>query len=275
VSCRKVERGVHPDVEVIDLEGQAPARGGAKPLGITIDTVRDVAARSALRPMEGNWRVCVIGDAESMQAVAQEALLKTLEEPPPFTCMLLLTTDAEALLPTVLSRCQPVELRPVPATEIAAALEERGADSAVSAEIAALAQGAPGWAIRAVAEPERVRERLASLDKALEWVEADRYRRLVTAFRLGDGFTKNRTEVFDLVDVTLGIWRDLLLLAAGRREHITYAARSERLTAGADRWTLAEIHRAVGSVRACLADLDANVRARLALEAMVQQWPTP
>ncbi len=275
IACRKVARGVHPDVEIIDLEHQQSSSGSGKNTGVTIESVRAVSAQSALRPMEGAWRVTVIADAETMQEAAQEALLKTLEEPPPYCCILLLATDAEALLPTVRSRCQSIELRPATALELGPALIERSVDPGRIDEIVSLAGGSPGWALQAAGDSALVRERLETVDQALAWIESDGYRRLVTAVQLGDRFAKKRSAVFQLLETTLSIWRDLLLRSAGSAQHATYVMRSDRLAAGAGRWNLAEIHRAARSVRLCLTDLDANVRPRLALEAMVLQWPNP
>jgi DNA polymerase-3 subunit delta' len=276
LACRKIARAVHPDVQTFSLERQAAAGGqkGTKNTSLTIETVRELCATAALRPMEGRWRVILVEDAETLQGIAQEALLKNLEEPPAFMVMILLANDAELLLPTIRSRCQLLELRPVPAAEIRAGLESIGVKSDAVDELASLAGGIPGWARRAVSNPRLVEDRRQAVSRALDWVAASGYERIVTAVRLGDGFTKRRSETFADLNTLLGVWRDALLLRAGLSTYLTFRGTGERLAEVAAAWPLDAVHRAVRSVQSCIADLESNVRPRLALEAMVLQWPT-
>jgi DNA polymerase-3 subunit delta' len=275
LSCRKIERGTHPDVQTFSLESQEAMneRKSGKNTSLTIETVRHLCAVTALRPMEGNWRVIMVEDAESLQEVAQEALLKTLEEPPQFMVLLLLADDAEALLPTIRSRCQIVELRPVSHATIVDGLVQTGVTEANADRIASLAAGRPGWAIRAANDPKLVVSKGDAIGRALSWIEANGYQRLVTAVRLGDSFSRARTEVFRDLDTLLGVWRDVLLTATSVPEYLTNRGFEDRIRKLAASWSLAEIHRAVRAVQICIADLAANVRPRLAMEAMVLQWP--
>jgi DNA polymerase-3 subunit delta' len=277
LACRKVGRGTHPDVETFSLATQAAVaeKSGGKNTTLTIDTARQVRAATALRPLEARWRVLLVEDAETLQGPAQEALLKTLEEPPSFVVLILLADDAELLLPTIRSRCRLVELRPVARGVVERSLLAAGADPDLAAEVAGLAAGRPGWARRAAADPRLLDERRAALERALGWIAGTPYDRLVAAFRLGDGFTKRRAEVFADLDAVLGVWRDALLLHAAQPHYLTYRGIAERLTELARGWDLAALHRAVRAVQACIADLEANVRPRLAMEAMVLAWPIP
>jgi DNA polymerase-3 subunit delta' len=94
--CRKIERGVHPDVMMI-----APGDSSA----IKIDQIRDAVDRAGYRPFEGRRRVVIVDEADAIVAAAQNALLKTLEEPPASSLFVLVTARPDALLPTVRSRC--------------------------------------------------------------------------------------------------------------------------------------------------------------------------
>jgi len=277
LSCRKIDRGVHPDVQTWNLASQAAAasgKQGSKNTTLTIETIRSMTATAALRPMEGVWRVAIVDDAELLQGTAQEAMLKTLEEPPSFTIMLLLTDDLDVLLPTIRSRAQLLEMRPVPPGEIEGGLSARGIPAERALELAALANGAPGWAIRAANESALLTERVAAIDRALTWASADGHQRVVTAIRLGDNFAKDRGRVFADLSMLIGVWRDAMLIGAGQERHVHFKLRLTQLQSLADRWSLAGVHGALCSVRTCVLDLEANVRPRLAIEHMVQQWPT-
>jgi len=95
-ACARIERGVHPDVAFVE-----PGDTGS----IKIDQVRDVVERAGFRPFEGRRRVVVFDEADALMAPAQNALLKTLEEPPSSSVFVLVTARPDALLPTVRSRC--------------------------------------------------------------------------------------------------------------------------------------------------------------------------
>ncbi|MGH2379503.1 MAG: ATP-binding protein, partial [Candidatus Limnocylindria bacterium] len=117
LSCRKIERLVHPDVRLV-------TRAGDKKL-IGIEQIREMREDLALRPLEGRRRVVIIDDAGEMDQ-AQDALLKTLEEPPSHAVLLLVTTTPASLHETIRSRVQPLQLRLVPTDEIARRLSARG-----------------------------------------------------------------------------------------------------------------------------------------------------
>jgi len=101
-ACSRIARGIHPDVLVLEPADSLPGvPGGA----IKIEQVRDVVDRAAYRPFEGKRRVVIIDGADALASAAQNALLKTLEEPPSMSVFILLTARPDVLLPTVRSRC--------------------------------------------------------------------------------------------------------------------------------------------------------------------------
>ena len=141
-ACTRIARGVHPDVLFV-----GPGDSGA----IKIDQVRDIVDRVAYRPFEGRRRVVIIDEADALAYPAQNALLKTLEEPPPSSVFILVTSRPDVLLPTVLSRCPQLRFRPLSAADIAAALMARGHNETDARAVAATADGSLGQALQASA----------------------------------------------------------------------------------------------------------------------------
>lgn len=269
-SCRLIARGSHPDVTLYDLDRQQQTGDKAstgKNLSLTIQTVREISSNVSLRPMEANHRVIVVDDVETMQETAQEAFLKTLEEPPPYAVILLLTTDAEMLLETIRSRAATIQLQTVPSATILTMLEASGIEPEKARTVAAASVGRPGWAVRALEDDKLFTEQVEVRSSAESWVQGDRYQRLVEATRLGDMFSKDRETVYARVLAAQTVWRSILLQSAGVGD----------ADAGMVDVAFAPVDavRALKSVNSCLSDLDANVRPRLALQSMVLQWPNP
>ena len=143
-ACRRIARGVHADVLVVE-----PGDTGS----IKVDQVRAAIERTAYRPFEGRRRVVIVDDADAMEAPPQNALLKTLEEPPAASTFVLVTSRPDVLLPTVRSRCQRIRFGPISPAEIAPVLmrdhgfEEREAHAAATA-----AEGSIGRALEGDSE---------------------------------------------------------------------------------------------------------------------------
>ncbi len=265
-SCRNIARGSHPDVEEFNLATQAalaekPGRGAT----LTIDTVRRIRANAALFPLESSRRILLVDDAETLQEPAQQALLKTLEEPPSAVTIVVVADEAESLLATVRSRCREIVVRPVAEPEVARALLDAGADEALAQEVAALSRGRPAWARDAVANPRLLAIRRQEQEAARVWVGSSPYDRLVTAFKLGEQYGKRRDDVVGTVQAAIQVLRESMFRAAG-------AAGGEP-PAPSVASTASELGRGIAASLTCLSDLEANVRPRLALETMVLSWP--
>ena len=170
-ACRKVEHANHPD-----LHRLAPEGAGQQ---IRVSQVQALAAELALLPLEGRFRLAVVEHAQRLNLDAQNALLKTLEEPPSAVCLILAADDSSTLLPTVVSRCARLRLGPVASEHIAELLDQAGlADRSRGAALARLAGGRPGAALALAHRPEAViaQERLART--LIDLLCADRRRRL-------------------------------------------------------------------------------------------------
>jgi len=150
--CRAVEHGNHPDLHRLEPGGAGWAIriGGREERG-----VRNLAADLALHPVEGGARVALVVSADRMTEDAQSAFLKTLEEPPARTVIILTAADEERLLPTIRSRSVRLRLGPVPRREVERLLVDSGlADAPVAARLARLTRGRPGHAVALAGTPE-------------------------------------------------------------------------------------------------------------------------
>ena len=143
-SCKRIARGVHADVLIIE-----PGETGS----IKVDQVRQAIERSAYRPFEGRRRVVIVDDADALEASAQNALLKTLEEPPAASSFILVTSRPDLLLTTVRSRCQRLRFgRLAPAEVVAVLIQAHGFSEEQARAAGSLADGSIGQALEADTE---------------------------------------------------------------------------------------------------------------------------
>lgn len=277
-SCRKIERGVHPDVRRFDLGTQdevaARDRSVSKNTALSIDTVRAIQAGITLRPFEGQWALTIVGDAESMRGDAASAFLKTLEEPPPFAVVMLIARDAGAVLPTIRSRCQIIELHPVERGRIEHALvASSGLSGEEARSLAAMARGRPGWAFAAAADPEFLPARIAETRARQGLLQGAPIDRLDWAERLADRYRAgHRDEVLLELDAWVELWRDMLLVTAGCGQLTTTPNEANGPALPASNLGLNCVHRALAKTREASQLLDRNVSPRLVLTTMVRSW---
>ncbi|MFN8498200.1 MAG: DNA polymerase III subunit delta' [Anaerolineae bacterium] len=281
-SCRRVAALKHPNLRVIEPDGAAgddagdgegggerKTRKAASRGQIKIDTVREVQREMSLRPYQGDYRVVILSRADSMNEAAENALLKTLEEPPPYGVLILTAEDADSLLPTTVSRCQGVTVGLTPSAEMGAALRARGVDAAEADRLAHLSGGRIGWAFSAVKEPALLAKRGAGLERLQRALTAERSERLTLAEELA----KKPDALPDLLELWQSWWRDALLTGAGCGEWVTNIDQRALLDALAQRRTTAEIAAALRALREASGALERNANPRLTLEVLLLAWP--
>jgi len=203
-SCKRLAAGTHPDYLVIRPTSRE------RPPKITIDQIREFRRVTAYPPVAGGWRVALLKPGEDMKNEAVNALLKTLEEPPP-QHLLVLTAGVEAdLFPTVVSRCQKLAFTPLPYPLITAELQHRGLSPSQAALLAALSGGSLGRAL--ALEPEDL---LRQRQQVLTDLESLSRGNATTALDWAQGLAKARSESDTFLVLTQLWYRDLLLLSCG------------------------------------------------------------
>jgi DNA polymerase-3 subunit delta' len=260
-ACDLTARGIHPDVHTLSSEEP----GGV----IKIEAVRDLQRSVSLQPLEGRYRVAMIYGAEGFSPGAADALLKTLEEPPPSLKLLLMAEVAEGLPPTIVSRCQVIALRPVATAQIEAALIRWGMEAERATLLARLSGGRPGWAIRAATDESVLVRREASLDELDAALRANRAGRFAYAEQLA----RDKEHCTETLEVWETHWRDVMLLAEGSEAPIVNADRLEALEALAGRVGPDVARRALEAVREAADQLGHYANIRLALEVMLLSTP--
>lgn len=260
LSCRKISSGNHPDVRILDGEDEP----------IKIDQIRELQRELSLSPHESRYRVALLCNFERATTGAANALLKTLEEPAEQVVLILTALDPSRLLPTIVSRCQMLALRPLPPQTITAALQNRWQASPDQAELLAqLSAGRLGWAVRAMEDSSFLERRAHHLQDLLDLLQMSRAGRLAYA----QEFSRDRRTLQETLGLWLTIWRDLLLLQSGCQTRLTNLDWQDTLQHLAQRTTIAQAKAIVARLRTALTNLDHNVNPRLNLELVLLKLP--
>ena len=270
--CERIARGQHPDVRIITVFQPEDSRATRTVIGI--GDVKEALHQTNLKPYEGSCSVLIFDGVESMSEEAANALLKTLEEPPPQVLILLLTANEGALLSTIRSRCRRLDLRPVPKQQIAERLvAEHNAEPELAEQLARLSRGCPGWAISAIAGPQILEEREEQLAQIQEVIQADLEGRFAYASDLAARFGRDRESSRQRLFLWLRWWRDLLLVKEGVEEYVNNLDQLSQLRLQATNLTGGQVVGFIRTLEQTLVALDDNANPRLALEVLMLNLP--
>jgi DNA polymerase-3 subunit delta' len=215
--------------------------------------------------------VALLANFERATTSAANALLKTLEEPGPAVILILTATDPSSLLPTVVSRCQLLALRPLSQPVIFEALRSRWQVPLAQAELLAqLAGGRLGWAVGALADTDFLERRARRLQEWLDLLTMSRADRLAYAYDL----SRDPNAVRETLALWLTLWRDLLLLQSGSAVKVINLDWQEKLQALAGSVSLEQVQEMVRRLRTALINQNRNVNTRLNLEVVLLKLPT-
>ncbi len=261
-TCQRVTQGRYPDIQFI----------AASKNNIQIDQVRAIQTDAAIAPLEGKHKVFIIREIEQATAPAANALLKTLEEPAPQVILLLTTAHRDRVLPTIISRCQVIGLRPLPLAQVQEALQTRwGVDEERAALLARLSAGRLGWAVAAHTTPELWLARAKYLDDLLTLMSAGHLGRLAYAETL----SRNGDEIELALGLWAAWWRDVLLVQRGLPQALLNLDRKTQVLQQADLFRPEQVTGALTDLTQALRRIKANVNARLALDVLVLRLPKP
>ena len=257
-SCKQAESGNHPDIIRVTHE---------KPNSISVDDIRTQVNNTVdIKPYQGPYKVYIIPQADMMTPQAQNAILKTIEEPPSYAVFLLLTENAETLLPTINSRCVMLKLRNIKHTLIKKYLMENLEIPDYKADMCtAFAQGNMGRAIMLANSDHfnEIREEAVQLLKHINEMELNE---IVAAVK---NISVYKLEITDYLDIIMIWYRDVLLYKATKEiDKVVFKDQLQSIKEQARKSSYEGIELILESLEKAKARLKANVNFDLVMELL-------
>ena len=255
-SCRKIEKGIHPDLHYVTLEKTV----------IPIDAIRKLREEAAYRPFEGRWRVFIVDPADRMSPDAQNALLKTLEEPSTTACLVLVTSRLMHLLATTRSRCAALSFGTMLPSELASHLAGTGVRNVGEANrVARLSGGRFGAAVELdLPEHESSRDALISILSRLS--EARPRAHVLEDL---EAFGDDTAEIVRHLGMLATLVRDMMILTSGAPDSaLIHADQIDHLSRLSSRFE-GRLDTMLDRVRLAATDIDRNVNRKLLVETLL------
>jgi DNA polymerase-3 subunit delta' len=261
-TCKRIDQMQHPDLAVV----QAEQLGGT----LKIDQIRELGHSLSLAPYEARYRVALLLRFEEANQNAANALLKTLEEPPARVVLILTAESGDGLLPTIVSRCEVLRLRPLPINTLRDGLQTHWAVPPESANLLAhLSGGRTGYALRLYNDPKKLEQRQSRIIQFYQLLAASRVER----FGEGGKLAKDKDNLRQTLRLWLSIWRDVMLRSAHANAPLTNLDQANKIDILAARCGLAEAQKTVSRIQRTLDLLNRNTNTRLATEVLLLDLP--
>lgn len=270
-TCKQIEAMQHPDLSIVEPTMQdekkqlIPHPNGE----IRVQQIRDIQKTFSLKPYQSKFRVALFLRFHQANDNAANALLKTLEEAPAHVVLILTADTPEQLLPTIVSRCEILRLRPLPISAIEADLRERGVDDERARLLAHISGGRPGYARRLVEDVTVLEKREERLNDLQTLLPAPR----VEKFSYADKLSKDKDSMRQVILIWLSYWRDVMLRVAQANTPLINIDRNMEIEFLAGRIDLSTARRVVSDLESALEKMDRNVNARLVAEVLLLDWP--
>jgi DNA polymerase-3 subunit delta' len=263
LSCQKIQSGNHPDFLIVAPEKDENS--------IKIDAVRAMQDTIMFTPMEAKWKVVLIAKAEALTIQAQNSLLKTLEEAPPYVVLILIAAKSLLLAPTLLSRCQKVPFSSLSLSQIEAILVEKKQWTTDDARlVAAFTGGKLGEALSFEIEAARAQEALLN-----DLVKEETLSHYDTLFEMAKTHAGNLEMMEHALYYLSAYFRDILvILMMGAQPDsaiLVFSWRKEELMRWANRMNAEEVIKFLANIAAIEQTLSRNINKQLALETLLMQ----
>jgi DNA polymerase-3 subunit delta' len=268
-TCRQIEQMQYPDLSIVQ-----PEEAGAV---LKVKQIRELQHTLSLSPYGEGYRIALLLDFEAANANAQNALLKTLEEPNPRVLLLLTADDPENLLPTISSRCEILRLRPMAVDELASVLESEENITKDKAQlIAHISAGRTGYAKQLAGDVEMLERRKQWMDELLAVLPAGRTERFHYSEKVTRTGKKDRSEakraLREGMTYWLSFWRDVLLVGTESGTPITNIDLKDSVQRTAEAVDPQDAARAVSALEHAFKRIQmANLQ--LMLDVILLDWP--
>ncbi|NMA83595.1 MAG: DNA polymerase III subunit delta' [Epulopiscium sp.] len=259
ISCKAFDSGNHPDVILVQA---------VKRKSIGVDDIREQIQQDIdIKPYQYKYKIYMIEDADTMTIAAQNALLKTLEEPPLYGIIFLLSSNYQRFLPTILSRCVVLQLKPIAQQQVKQYLMQELMLSEEQAELYSnFAQGNIGKAKKIISDTHFIEKR----DQVIQWVERLSQEDLISLFQMQKDFEPYKDEIQEVLDILYTWYRDLLLVKQlGENAYLIHQDQKKILLKQAHVLSYNRIGQALDSIRLAQDQLSKNANFQLTIEMML------
>ena len=259
--CKGIEAMQHADLTVI----QADSEGGI----LKVDQIRDSRKSLTLKPYMSKFRVAIFLRFQEANDNAANALLKTLEEAPSYAVLILTADNPEQLLPTIVSRCEVLRLRPLAIDEVQKGLENRGIETGRAKLISHISGGRFGYALRLVEDDALLDTREERLNDLLTLLPASR----VEKFAYADKLARDKDSMRQAILFWLSYWRDVMLRSAQATTPLVNVDRNVEIEGLAGQMDLSSARKVVNDLETALEQMEKNVNPRLLAEVLLLDLP--
>ncbi|MDH5763587.1 MAG: DNA polymerase III subunit delta' [Nitrospinota bacterium] len=264
-SCRKIESRVHPDFFFLEPTKSTPT---AREAAIKIDEIRELQKKLGFLPYEAKAKVAVVDQVEKMNLQACNAFLKTLEEPPSSTVLILITSNIYKLLPTMISRCQGIRFNPLPPEHIREILQKQEAPEWNPGEIDLRVGRSQGQVSRALSE--EATQTSAYRREMIGLIDQVSFKRMDLLFQWSKAMSKGSEPLPQILDEMTGLLRDLMFIkSGGNTGQLFNTDLWAELEPVARRKPLSHLLKMAEAVNQTQYALSGNANAQLALETML------
>jgi len=259
--CKQIESMHHADLAII----QADSEGGT----LKVDQIRETRRMLILKPYQAKYRVALFLRFQEANDNAANALLKTLEEAPSYAVLILTADHSEQLLPTIVSRCEVLRLRPLRVEAVQKELENRGLETGQARRIAHISGGRFGYALRLIENDFLLEKREERLNDLQSLISASR----VEKFAYADKLSRDKESMRQAVLIWLSYWRDVMLRSAQAGTPLVNVDRNVEIEDLAGQVDLAVARRMVSGLEDVLEKMERNVNSRLLAEVLLLDLP--
>ncbi len=270
-SCHKISRGLHPDIFIVEPVKSTPT---ARESLIKIDPIRELQRKLSYLPYEGRYKVAIIDGAESMNLQAANTFLKTLEEPPGKTIIILIASNPNQMLPTINSRCQAIKFHPLTTNQVKDVLQKKLlADPELfpQEELQSRANRSMGQISSALDDDHLQMSQYRS--ELLSLIDVLSFDRMDVLFTWSKTWARRTEHLQTILDEMMDLLRDLVILkTTGNRDIVHNKDLQAELQQVAANKQIDTLLKMFDSTRQTKIALSGNANAQLSLESMLIQF---